>query len=248
MRLRGTIRHRLLLTYRVDPEWLRRSLPPGFAPTVVDGAALGGLCLLAWQGLGPDWAPRGAGLDAVGVAERWFAHRVGRRHVPGLVIPRRWMHGRAATWATRRVAGGHVRPATVAFLRHGSELRVRCRGAEMEVDAAVQPATEHPAGAVHGGDRAALDALHATATRGWTVCGNGHVAATDLEVVVPWRATPARPVEVTQDVLPAHAELDHALVMQDLPAIVRPVDEVVGGGRGQAPPTERTARMEVRHG
>lgn len=225
---RGLIRQRVLLTYRVDEEWLQRQLPPGFVPTIVDGTALAGLCLLRWEALRPAGLPAWAGFPVDGIAERWFAHRAGRAHQPGVVIPRRWVRGRAAATLTRLVAGGHAEPTRVSFLRHGEQLRVRTLEGPL-VDVTVAPAPELSSTALFGGDAAAVEALHATAKRGWSGCGNASIAATDMVADAAWDAHPAAAVAVRQDVLPDHAVLDHALVMERVPARLTPVREVTQG-------------------
>lgn len=239
---RGTIRQRVLLTYRVDEAWLQRQLPPGFAPTVVDGAALAGICVLRWQGLGPGLLPGRAGLAVDGVAERWFAHRLGHAHVPGVVIPRRWMGSRGAAAMTRTIAGGEAVPSGLAFNRHGDDLRIRTTDRDL-LDLTVRPIEAHPGTARFGGDPTSITSLHATAARGWSVCRNASVAATDLHPEVPWAPRPARVVAGSQTILPSDAELDHVIVMQDVPARLVAVREALDPNR-LAAVADRDVRTE----
>ena len=40
----GTIDHRILLNFRIDPVVMKRNLPAAFTPKVVKGYAIGGIC------------------------------------------------------------------------------------------------------------------------------------------------------------------------------------------------------------
>lgn len=239
---RGTIRQRVLLTYRVDEAWLQQQLPPGFAPSIVDGAALAGICVLRWQGLGPAVLPGRVGLRVDGVAERWFAHRVGHAHQPGVVIPRRWMGSRGAAVMTRTTFGGEAVRSALAFNRHGEDLRVRTTDRDL-LDLTVRPAAAHLATARFGGDATAIASIHATATRGWSVCRNASVAATDLHPDVPWAPGPAQVVTGSQRILPGDAEPDHVIVMEDVPARLVAVREALDPNR-LAAVADRDVRTE----
>jgi hypothetical protein len=78
-RIRGTIRRRILLNFRVDPEVARRRLPPGFEPKVVEGYAVAGVCLIRLEHERLAVAPRAMGLDSENAAHRFAAFRVDDR-------------------------------------------------------------------------------------------------------------------------------------------------------------------------
>ncbi len=90
-RVRGTVRRRILVNYRVDPDIARRQLPPGFEPKLVGGYALGGVCLIRLEHERPFPAPRVMGLSSENVAHRFAAVRVDERGVRRdcVYIPRR---------------------------------------------------------------------------------------------------------------------------------------------------------------
>ncbi len=90
-RVRGTVRRRILLNYRVHPDIARRQLPPGFEPKLVGGYALGGVCLIRLEHERPFPAPRVMGLSSENVAHRFAAVRVDERGVRRdcVYIPRR---------------------------------------------------------------------------------------------------------------------------------------------------------------
>ena len=43
---RGTIRHRILINYRMQPAQVADVLPPPFRPRLVGGSAMAGVCLI----------------------------------------------------------------------------------------------------------------------------------------------------------------------------------------------------------
>ena len=63
-RLDGEIQRRLLVNYRVDPEWIARILPQPFCPQVVNGYAMAGICLIRLGSMRPALRPGGSGSAA----------------------------------------------------------------------------------------------------------------------------------------------------------------------------------------
>ena len=89
-RVRGTIRRRILVNYRVAPEVVQRVLSLGFKPKLVAGYAMAGVCLIRLEAQRPSWLPLGVGLSSENAA-----HRIAvTRHESGteresVYIPRR---------------------------------------------------------------------------------------------------------------------------------------------------------------
>lgn len=75
-RVRGTIRRRILLNFRIDPDVARRRLPPGFEPKLIHGRAMGGICLIRLEHERPFGVPRAVGLSSENAAHRFAALRV----------------------------------------------------------------------------------------------------------------------------------------------------------------------------
>ncbi len=73
----GTIDHRILLNYRIDPVALRPHLPPEFRPLLVSGFAIGGICQVSLSGMRP------SGLPALGFHSHNAAHRIAVRSSGG---------------------------------------------------------------------------------------------------------------------------------------------------------------------
>ena len=68
--LRGQIRRRLLVSYRVDPVTAQGLLPDMFRPQIIDGSAVGGVCLIGLQSARPGWLRPPIGFSTENVAHR----------------------------------------------------------------------------------------------------------------------------------------------------------------------------------
>jgi hypothetical protein len=74
-RVRGTIRRRILVNFRVDPGIARRQLPPGFEPKLVGGYALAGVCLIRLEQERPLCVPLPIGASSENAAHRFAVYR-----------------------------------------------------------------------------------------------------------------------------------------------------------------------------
>lgn len=68
--IRGIIRRRLLLNYRVSPEIVRALLPAPFRPKLVRGHAIAGICLIRLEKVRPISLPAFAGIASENSAHR----------------------------------------------------------------------------------------------------------------------------------------------------------------------------------
>jgi hypothetical protein len=104
--IEGTIRRRLLLNYRVDPEVISRILPAPFEPKLHRGHAIAGICLIRLEGIRPTGAPRAFGFSSENAAHRiavtWKSADGPRE---GVYIPRR-----DTSSLINQAAGGRVFP------------------------------------------------------------------------------------------------------------------------------------------
>jgi hypothetical protein len=69
-RVRGIIRRRLLVNFRVDPAVISRLLPAPFRPKLHAGSAVAGICLIRLEEVRPLWAPRLLGVSSENAAHR----------------------------------------------------------------------------------------------------------------------------------------------------------------------------------
>jgi hypothetical protein len=68
--IRGLIRRRLLVNFRVDAEQMRRILPSPFRPKIHNGHAIAGICLIRLERIGPRWLPLFCGISSENAAHR----------------------------------------------------------------------------------------------------------------------------------------------------------------------------------
>ncbi len=88
--IHGLIDRRVLLNYRIDPDVLRRVLPPQFRPKLYAGCGVGGVCMIRFRRLRPRLTPACLGLTSENAAHRiaveWDQDGEQRE---GVFIPRR---------------------------------------------------------------------------------------------------------------------------------------------------------------
>jgi Uncharacterized conserved protein (COG2071) len=66
-----TIERRLLVNYRIEPEFVAPLLPEPFRPQLVNGYAVGGVCFLRLGQIRPARVPQALGLTTENVAHRF---------------------------------------------------------------------------------------------------------------------------------------------------------------------------------
>lgn len=88
--IQGTIRRRILVNFRADPEVVQRQLPDHFRPKLQDGQAVVGACLIRLEHIRPKMMPEIIGFSSENAAHRiavlWEDEGVTRE---GVFIPRR---------------------------------------------------------------------------------------------------------------------------------------------------------------
>lgn len=124
--LRGTIDRRILANYRIDPSVMKRFLPEPFRPKIVNGFAIGGICLIRLKAIRPRFFPFRWGLSSENAAHRiaveWEAD--GKSH-EGVFIPRRDTSSLLNT-----LVGGRIFPG----LHHRASFAVKESNASISVD------------------------------------------------------------------------------------------------------------------
>src|SRR5262245_27124846 len=114
--IKGTIRRRLLVNFRVHPDVVSRILPHPSTPKLQRGHAIAGVCLIRLEQIRPLGAPRFIGFSSENAAHR-IAVTWGSEAEPqeGVFIPRR-----DANSLINQVAGGRVFPGE----HHAAEFKV----------------------------------------------------------------------------------------------------------------------------
>lgn len=121
-----TIDRRILVSYAIDPEVLAPMLPSPLRPTVHNGVAVGGICLIRMTDLRPRGVPRRLGMTTENVAHRFAVAWDGPADVEqGVYIPRRDTSSLSAA-----LGGGRLFPGVLAHGRFdvaddGAEVRMR---------------------------------------------------------------------------------------------------------------------------
>lgn len=68
--IEGTIRRRILVNFRVDPEVIQKILPSRFKPKLHQGQAIAGICLIRLEQIRPKMFPQIVGLSSENAAHR----------------------------------------------------------------------------------------------------------------------------------------------------------------------------------
>lgn len=241
--VRGTIRRRILVNFRVSPDVARRRLPDGWEPKLVGGHALAGVCLIRLERERPSALPGPFGLSSENAAHRFAAYRIderGRRE-ECVYIARRHSGSPVNVMLGGRVFPGEQHPARFA-IREGAgvidlamstsdafDVRLRARRATAlpprSVFTSIEEASRFFRGGALGysatsaGDY--VDALYMEAAR-W------HVVPLDVALV--------RSTYFDDPTLfpPRAIEFDSALLMEDVDHAWRPMARVAVTGRDRA--------------
>lgn len=143
--MRGVIDRRILANYRIDPAVAAVHLPAPFKPKLVDGFAIGGLCLIRLKQVRPSVSP-----IPIGVSSENAAHRIavtwqtGREKQEGVYIPRRDTNSRINVMAGGRLFPGEHHHAVFSVDESATEYDVafesRDRASAMRIRARVTDA------------------------------------------------------------------------------------------------------------
>lgn len=129
--LRGVIDRRMLVNFRVQPEVIKKLLPPPFRPKLVNGWALAGICLIRLKDIRPRGFPALCGLNSENAAHRiaveWLEQGVIRE---GVFILRRDTSSQLQTWVGGRVFPGVHQHATFKVRETDNEFCLAMRSAD----------------------------------------------------------------------------------------------------------------------
>jgi hypothetical protein len=123
------LERRLLVNYRVDPEVVSGLLPRPFAPRLVNGYAIAGVCLIHMSEVRPKNLPAALGVDIQGSAHRvavTWTDRDGVEH-PGVYILRRDSGSRIVGLIGRRALAEHPARFLTSETENAIDIDVRSR-------------------------------------------------------------------------------------------------------------------------
>lgn len=137
-RVHGTIRRRLLVNFRVDPDVIARQLPSPFRPKLQDGWAIAGICLIRLENIRPRRFPAMVGLSSENAAHRIaVVWREGEDSREGVYIPRRDTGSLVSHLLGGRVFPGEHQRATFRVDEGDGRIDLRMRSADGRVEVEV---------------------------------------------------------------------------------------------------------------
>lgn len=222
--IRGRMRRRLLLTYRIEPEVAAGIIPAPFRPQLVDGSAVGGVCMISLTEMRPGWIRPRLGVRTENVAHRFAVEwDDGDRTRTGVYITERHSSSVLPVLGGGRVFPGVQSRARFDVAEGDDRYRIRMDAGDVRVVADVE-LTEAWNSSLFPTVEAASDFYRSGAV-GWSP-GRGGRAAEALQLTSSrWAVAPVRVDAASSsffDGLPAgSAALDSALVMLDIPVVWR---------------------------
>lgn len=133
------IERRLLVNYRIDPEFVAALLPGHFRPQLVRGHAVGGVCFIRMGGLRLAHLPRAAGITSENVAHRFAVEwDDAQGSHAGVYVPRRETSSHIAAAVGRHVFPGAYHLARFHVTESEDEIRIDVRSKDGKVTLAVE--------------------------------------------------------------------------------------------------------------
>jgi hypothetical protein len=224
--IRGVIKRRLLVNFRVDPEAVQRILPEGLTPKLQGDDAIAGICLIRLEQIRPSLIPWPLGLSGENAAHRvavtWRDADGAARE--GVYIPMRHTNSSVILMVGGRVFPGVHKRATFDVADTGTDIdiSIRATAGDMDVRLRGKSAEELPRGSAFPSLAAASEFF-----RGGSVGyspGREGGRLEGLTLVSPkWRVDPLAISEVHSSWLSdtsrfpvGSTEFDCALVMRDI--------------------------------
>lgn len=225
--IQGIIERRILLNYRIDPRVLGSVLPSNFKPKLVDGYAIGGICLIRLTQIRPKDFPA-----FLGVSSENSAHRIAvewkdqsGKVKEGVFVPRRDTDSRLNAIAGGKCFGGVQHYSTFQVSDQNGEISMRIIAKDHEtplIELQVKEADSLPNSSVFK----SLDESSQFFEAGCVGYSSrpGSCELDGISLVMPkWEVTPLDVQRVTsaffddRSVFPENSlEFDHALLMRNL--------------------------------
>ena len=225
--IKGIIRRRILLNYRVAPEAVARILPPIFKPKLFEGYAIAGICLIRLENMRPKGLPSFIGISSENSAHRiaveWEDHQGKKQE--GVFVPRRDTNS-----LLNSLAGGRIFPG----VHHHSKFTIHDRGGKISLTVKTADA-DSPLVALEGEESENLpetsvfksldksSRFFEAGCIGYSARPNSCTLDGLLLTVPKWRVSPLAVKELRsayyddhQIFQPSQIQFDHALLMRDI--------------------------------
>ena len=138
--VRGIIKRRMLINFRVDASVMQRFLPAPFRPKLQQGHAIAGICLIRLEEIRPGGLPALLGVSSENAAHRiaveWDEPSGGTSE--GVFIPRRDTGSRLIQLCGGRIFPGEHYPAEFCVLDDGSHVEFTMRSYDKTVSVRVR--------------------------------------------------------------------------------------------------------------
>ncbi|HWD37819.1 MAG TPA: DUF2071 domain-containing protein [Fimbriimonas sp.] len=237
--LAGTIKRRILLNYRADPDVVERLLPKPFTAQIHRGFAIVGVCLIRLEQERPAGFPEALGFSSENAAHRMAVQwpGPGGETSTGVYIPRRDTDSVA-----NRLAGGRLFPAESHAARFAVcdrdgriEFSMRSTDREVQVSVTGTESDRFPQGSVFESLEEASRFFESGCV-GYSPC-SGYSDFDGIELWTPsWKVNSLEISEVhssyfaDESLFPAGSiAFDHALIMRDIQHEWRTVSRLSGG-------------------
>ena len=222
--IQGVIDRRILINFRVCPRALSQRLPEPFRPKLVDGRAVGGICLIRLKHIRPLGIPRSFGHTSENCAHRvaveWDDDGQTRE---GVFIFGRHSGSRLNTWLGGRVFPGVHHRAKFDIAERGGRYHVAVTAKDMQVGLEAQCVDAWPDGSVFASLEAASEFFQAGSVGYSAAARPGHYEGMELRSF-GWNM---RPLEIQsvyssffndKDLFPpGTVEVDSAVLMRGIP-------------------------------
>lgn len=224
--VRGLIRRRILINYRVDPAAVARHLPAPFRPKRTGHFALAGICLIRLEQIRPHRCPAVLGLNSENAAHRiaveWTDTEGELRQ--GVYIVRRDTNSRLNHWAGGRVFPGEHGLASfdVEDSQDSVRLEMHSRDGEVSIRVDGQSGGNWSADSVFP-NLASASRFYEAGSLGYSCSARRQQLDGLVLVTKNWHVEPFQVSRLessfftTENGFPVgSAEFDHALIMRDI--------------------------------
>jgi len=131
--IQGIIDRRILANYRIDPEVMARVLPSPFRPKLINGHAIGGICLIRLKDVRPRCLPLPWGFGSENAAHRFAVEwDVDGQTQEGVFVPRRDTDSCLNTLAGGRVFSGIYHHASFSVTESADQFSVALQSSDGE--------------------------------------------------------------------------------------------------------------------
>ena len=222
--VQAVMTRRILVNFRIQPNAVSAILPSPFRPKLVDGWAMGGICLIRLEQMRPSWLPLGTGTASENAAHRIAVQWTEEDRVcEGVYIPRRDTNSLLNRAAGGRLFPGVHHPADFRCTQNRTrfEIELHSRDGQTHVEVAARLSKTWSGNSVFPSLEAA-SAFFRNGGCGWSPDGRGHLEGVQLHTET-WSMEPLVVERVrstffadSNGFTPGAVQFDSALLMRGI--------------------------------